>query len=247
MIKKKSHKIAWLISIFFFSIATPSFALDKIYSPNIVKGEIELEYSLSNTISDDATKNNEAEHEFELEYAPSDHFKLELEGVFAKEPQSNLEFEAREFGGIYAPFSQGQYWADIAIKVMYVNAAQKSGNDAIEAKLLLEKQTGHFINTINFGLEREIGSNVSGNIETSLLWNIRYTLNPHFNPGIELQSELGAREDHLSFNEQSHYLGATAYGKIVKGFKYELGYFWGLSDAAAQNGFRLLIEYETHF
>lgn len=228
-----------------FASASPALAIDKVYSPNVVKHELEIEYAGSRTFSPDADRNDAESHEFELEYTPTDRLKLEFEGGYEKEPGEKLRFEAREFGGIYQFFEPGEKWADVALKVMYVNAASRDGDDALEVKLLAEKQTGHFLHRINIGVETPLASHSA--TERSVQWNTRYLLNKHFNPGIEIQSDLGTTAENGTFDKQEHYAGPAVFGTLVPGLKYEAAWYWGISHAASRNAARMLLEYEHYF
>ncbi|MDI7776533.1 hypothetical protein [Asticcacaulis sp. EMRT-3] len=227
-------------------LAFPALAIDKVYSPNVVKGEVELEYAGSQGFSRDPNKNNAQSHEFEFEYTPTDHIKLELEGSYQRAPGEALKLDAREIGGIYQPFETGEKWADVSLKLMYVKAAQRGDSDAIEAKLLVEKQVGHFLNRANIGFEQPIGAH-GGQADRVILWNTRYLLNEHFNPGFEVQSDFGTASEGKSFNTQQHYAGPGVYGTIVPGLKYEAVYYFGLSKPTARNAARVLLEYEKYF
>jgi len=228
------------------ALAGSALATDKVYSPNIVKGELEIEYAGTNTFSKNPEKNNAQSHEIEFEYTPTDHLKLELEGSYARAPGERLVLDAREFGGIYQVFETGEKWADVALKVMYVKAAQAGDKDAIEAKLLVEKQTGHFLHRASIGFEQPLGAH-AGQADRVILWNTRYLYNPHFNPGFEIQSDLGTASGGKRFDQQEHYAGPGAYGTIVPGLKYEAVYYWGLSKPTAHHGARVLLEYEKYF
>ncbi len=72
------------------AITQPNFAyaIDKVYSPNIEKGEFEIEY-LGNS-SFDAPQGEEAStnHTLEFEYGLTNRFLLELEGEIENEETS---------------------------------------------------------------------------------------------------------------------------------------------------------------
>lgn len=239
------YAVALTFAVALASSAPMALAIDKIYSPNVVRHELEIEYSGARTFSGNPAIDNAQSHEFEFEYTPTDRFKLELEGVYEKEPDGKLIFEGREIGGIYQFFETGEKWADVALKVMYADGAQKGSGDAIEAKLLVEKQTGYFLHRMNIGLEKPLTAHSEA--DRSFLWNTRYLYNEHFNPGLEIQSDLGTASEGRSFNRQEHYVGPGAYGTIVPGLKYEVAYFWGMSRPASRNAARLLLEYERYF
>ena len=228
-------------------VAQPALALDKIYSPNVTKGEFELEYSGSTTFDRHHDQSNIQSHEFELEYGVSDRLALELSGELEKEPGKALTSSAVGVGGHVQFFEQGEHWLDSGLLLSYGRATHRDEADTIEAKLLLEKQTGNFLHLANIGIEQAVGSHGVDGAEQVLLWNSRYRYNAHFEPGIELQSNFGRTNETLDFDQQEHYIGPAAYGQIVPGLKYEAAYLFGVSDAASQGAARVLVEYEMYF
>lgn len=226
---------------------SPAYALDKIYSPQIVKGELEMEYSGSTSFDNEHSKDGVQSHEVEFEYGVTDRILVEMAGEFEKEPGENLGFSSTEVGGRYKFSDQGEYWVDSGILVAYKFSGEHDAPDAVEAKLLLEKQTGPFLHRANIGLEQEVGHGHSGGPEQVVLWNSRYKYDEHFQPGIEIQSNFGKTNEGFHFKEQEHYIGPAAYGKILPNVKYEAAYLFGASDAAAQGAARILLEYEVYF
>ena len=229
------------------AIATPAFALDKIYSPNVHKGELELEYSLSHDFDSDSSKNAAQGHELEVSYGVSDRLALEIEGAFERDGEGPTVFSAVEVGGVWQFFEQGEYWLDSGLKLMYVHTPRDGDADAIEAKLLLEKQTGMLLHRLNLGVEHEVGDNSSGGFDRGAQWSTRYLYSKNFAPGFEIQSGFGSSEDGLRFNEQEHYVGPALYGRILPGLNYEAAYLLGVTSASADSAARVLIEYEMNF
>lgn len=227
--------------------AAPAYALDKIYSPNAVKGEVEVEYVGSTTFDSDHDKNNLQAHEFELEYGLTNRLMLELSGSFEKQPDESLTSSSIGFGGRYAFFEPGENWVDSGLLLTYGRATHRADADAIEAKLLLEKQTGQFLHRANIGIEQEVGSHRENGAERVLLWNSRYRYAAQFEPGFEIQSDFGKARDHLSFNQQEHFVGPAIYGALTPHLKYEAAYLFGVSDAAPSSAARVLLEYEMFF
>lgn len=225
----------------------PAFALDKIYSPIVHKGEWSLEYSGSTTFDHDHAKDNIQEHEAELEYGLTNRLMLQLNSTFSKEPDEHFRSNALGIGGVFQFFEQGEYWLDAGALFSYGQSTRHANADSIEAKLLLEKQVGKFLNRANIGIEQEVGSHATGGPNRILLWSSRYLYNSHFEPGFELQSDFGKAENSPGFDKQEHYIGPAAYGKILPHLKYEAAYYFGISDAASRKGARLLLEYELPF
>jgi len=231
-----------------FIMVQPAYAIDKVYSPNVTKGELEVEYSGSTTFDGNHDKRNLEGHEVELEYGIADRIMLELAGSFQKLPDENVKSDGVGLGGRYQFFEQGEHWLDAGILLSYGKATQGGDPDGIEAKLLLEKQTGEFLHRANIGIEQEVGSHASGGPDRVILWNSRYRYDAHFEPGFEIQSDFGqANETHGNYNKQEHYIGPAAFGQIIPNLKYEAAYYFGVSDAASTGAARVLLEYEMFF
>lgn len=246
MFSKSSHLLLASVAVAAL-LSSPAFAISRIISPNVHKGELELEYQAVSTFDDDSAKDDDQSHKLELEYGLTDRMKVELEGVFKKEPNADMEFNKIEAATQFQFFEQGEYWLDSGMKFAYSHALHDKDHDALEAKLLLEKTHGKLTHRLNLGLEHEVGGGASTGFERSALWGSRYRYNKQFEPGLEWQAEFGKASDHHSFNEQEHYAGPALYGEIAPGVKYEAAYLFGVSDAAADGAARLFLEYEMHF
>lgn len=243
-----SYKTALIAAVIAFIFqAVPALAIDKVYSPNVTKGELELEYSGSITHDKDPDKDNIQSHETELEYGLTDRLMLELNGSYEKQPSQSLQSTGVGFGGRYQFFEQGEYWLDSGFLLTYNRATQDSAADSVEAKLLLEKQTGDFLHRANIGIAQDVGHYAQGGPDRVFLWNSRYRYDSHFEPGFEIQSDFGKGSDHPSFDQQEHYIGPAVFGQIIPNLKYEAAYYVGVSRAASQGAARLLLEYEMFF
>lgn len=227
--------------------ATQALALDTVYSPHVVKGEMEMEYYGSRTIDGDASKNNAQSHEIEIEYGLTDHFKAKLAGEYEREAEGRKRFTKVEVGGQYQFGEQGEYWLDSGLLLAYGMSTENRSPNTLEAKLLLEKQFGKFLNRANIGLEQEVGHYASGGPERSILWSTRYRYSNYIEPGFEIQSNFGKGSDTERFNDQEHYVGPAVYGQLMPGLKYEAAYYKGISDATANSAVRVFLEYEIYF
>lgn len=157
-----------------------------------------------------------------------------------------MDYTANEFENIVEFWPQGKYWLDAGLLASYHLAAKADAADSIELKLL-QKDFERFTTIINAGGEGEVGYQAETGHDPSTAINISYRWNLYFQPGIELQSDYGNWGDHHSFNEQQHYLGPIVYGELVPGLKYEVGYYAGISTAAASSAARFKLEYEMYF
>ncbi|MBV8938874.1 MAG: hypothetical protein JO089_03420 [Alphaproteobacteria bacterium] len=231
-------------------LACPAAALaldSKIYSPAIVKDELELEYGGTRTFDSHKEKNDLQENQFSIGYGVTDFWKVELDGILARGPGMPQDFVANEFENIFAFSPPGKYWLDTGMLATYQRAAKSGDADSVELKLLLQKDIGRFTTVANLGGHQEVGAHASGSPELGMAINARYRWLAAAQPGIELQSDFGEWSKHAAFSEQSHYLGPSLYGKLLPQLNYEVAYLFGVSQAAASSAMRLKLEYEFYF
>jgi high-affinity iron transporter len=221
-------------------------AVDNIYSPIVHEKEVEFEYSANRTFDGQRDKNNVQTHEAEIAWGVNDRWKTELTGEFEKEPDESAIMSALLWENVIQFSEQGEHWLDSGVLLAYAHSWQSGAPDAVEAKLLLEKEWGKFLHQANLGLEQEIGSHATGGPARSFNWSSRYRYNMHFEPGFEFQNDFGKGNETNNFNEQEHYLGPSAYGFITNNIKYEAAYLFGISDAAATGATRMKLEYEMY-
>ena len=226
----------------------PAHAVDNIYAPYVVKGEAELEWNGNNSFDHRRDHDGVQGHEFEAEYGVTDYWQTTVTVVAEKAGKgSAMKFTAAEWENKFQLAEQGEYWLDPGIKIAYIHSLQGASPDAIEAKILLEKDVGRFANLSNITFEKEIGSNAGHGTAAAFSWNTRYRHNPHFEPGIEWQSDFGVIRNGVSFNQQEHAIGPAIYGSIVRHVNYQVAYLVGVSREAPDGVLRGNLEYEWHF
>ena len=223
------------------------FALDEIYTPNVDYRELSLEYNGSRTFDKSSDKNNDQGHEIAFEAGLTPRFEAEISAGFSKAPDDSLKMEHFEGEGRFQFFESGENWLDSGMLVAYDYSTLKQVSDNLEVKLLLQKDVGKITNTANIGFDQGVGKYATGGPDYVVLWNTRYRYNLNFQPGVEIQSDLGQGGTVGHFNQQEHYIGPAMYGEIIPHLKYQAAWLFGASDAASQSSARLLVEYETHF
>lgn len=237
-------------------LASPAFAVDKIYAPYVEAGEWEMEYFGHRSVDRDGSKNNAQVHEFSLEHGVNDWWQTEFYAILQKEPGDNVDFDAVEWENIFEFTRPGEYWVDTGASLAYEWTPDGDQADALEARLLFAKNIGMTTNIFNISLEKEVGGGTQDDLEAALLWSSRYNYSPYFQPGFEIQSEMGEVNDSGSFESHEHYVGPFAYGVIPfemeddgkeEGLQYRLGYLFGISDAASNGQLVMQLEYEIDF
>jgi hypothetical protein len=224
-----------------------TFALDKIYSPHVVKGEVELEYFGTRTFDPISSENNLQNHEISFGYGVTSWWAAELYTLLERDADQAAHVSGHQFENHFQLSKPGRYWIDPGLLVAYTRSARLGDPDTLEVKLLLQKVTGRFLNRLNIGGEQELGSHASGAPDRVVLWSTRYLLSRRLMPGLEIQSDLGKANETRTFNEQQHYFGPAAYGQLLPHLKYEVAYLFGVSNAASRAAVRLLLEYEAFF
>lgn len=228
-----------------------SFALglDEVYSPNAEFGEMSLEISHARSFDKQSAKDGAKVGEITLEAGLTPRFVLAVSGEYSADPGSSMQLNAHQFEGRYQFFESGEQWMDVGALVAYSFSKQTDTPDTLEVKLLLQKDVGKFTHTANIGFTQNVGTfpQLTGEADYTFLWSTRYRYNEYFQPGFEIQSDLGSSSQFGYFNQQEHYIGPSVQGKLFGHLKYQAAYLFGVSDPAAQRAVRLNLEYEMHF
>jgi len=217
----------------------------KVYSPIVEQGEVELEYYLDYAIDSDPAKNTSARHQFELEMGVTDRWQTAIYGDFRKRPGQTFTYQGLKWENIYQLFEQGERWLDAGLYFEYISP-QSSLNkpDAVEFKLLLEKEFGKVIHTTNLVFKKELGLNAKKNTLAGYAWRSKWRKSRVWEPAVEVYGSLGELGNAKSLSQQSHQIGPVFMGKLHNGFSYEVGYLFGLTQASDQGAIKLVLGYE---
>jgi len=217
----------------------------RVYSPIVEKGEVEVSYSLDYAIDHRAAINTSARHQFEFEKAVTDRWATAVYGDFRQKPGQGFAYHGFKWENIYQLFEQGEHWLDVGLYGEYFTPKPSLNKpDALEFKLLLEKSWGRFIHTSNIVVKREIGANANRNLFAGYAWLSKWRLMRAFEPGIELHGSMGEFRKFKPLSQQSHQAGPVVMGKFRNGFTYELGYLFGLTSASNQGSVKCILGYE---
>ena len=223
----------------------------KVYSPYVEMGELEIEYRPSVSIDGDDAKDNAQKHPLGVGYGFTDWWAVELYAIWQREPGSNepTPFEAFELENRFQLTERGEYWADVGLLVEYERTDSGSSPDELAISLLAAKELGKFTATYNLEFAREIGNGAPDDVALAQRIQLKYRLDPEFEPAIEVFSEFGPIDAIPGFNSQAHYVGPVATGVIPLNdsglkLKYNAGYLFGVSDEAADGVVKAIVELE---
>ena len=215
----------------------------KVYSPHIEKGELAAEVDLNYDRDHRADHDGYVSQVVGAEYGVNEHWMTELSAEIEKDPSGSDKLTNIKWENIIAPFKQGELPVDAALYLETEKAAIGGDPDNIEAKLLLEKDSGPFKNQANIGVSKHFGSHSDSAINGSIALRTAYKLDQKFEPGIEYYADLGNLKDSQGFQSQNHQIGPVIQGKIGH-VKYDTGFLFGVSDEAPDTTAKLNVEYE---
>jgi high-affinity iron transporter len=223
----------------------------KVYTPYVDYHELEIEYRPSVTVDGDAAKDNEQSYLLGIGYGVTEWWFTEVYGEWEREAGSGetMKFEAVEWENRFQLTDPGEYWADLGLLVEYSRADSGDDADKIELGLLAAKPVGKFDIAWNLKFVHEVGSHASDDTGLEQALQVKYRLDPMFEPGIELYSEFGAIGSFPATDNQEHFVGPVAEGKIMlddRGtkLKYNVGYLFGLTDETPDGVVKATIELE---
>ncbi|MGB5133111.1 MAG: FTR1 family protein [Steroidobacteraceae bacterium] len=220
-------------------------AADKVYSPIVEEGERAIELRGHRESDGDPGVDDGQQYKVDLEFSPRWFWSTELVGEWEKAPGESLKNTEVAWENIFQLFEQGRYAIDAGLLVEYAHSTEPGGEDKLELGALLQKDFG--LNQMRFNLvaERELRSGAETELEYALQY--RWRRSPRFEPGIEWYGEFGDLGDFGSLGDHRHELGPAAFGRIPLGsgaLKYEFAWLFGLTEDAAAQTARFLLEYE---
>ena len=234
------------------ALATPDAEAGfKVYSPYVEHGEWELEFRGNRSVDDDPGKDDGRSFLYEIGYSPLARWHtavfLEAEG----EPGESNSLTEIAWENIVQLTEPGQYWLDVGAYVEYAKGLDRDDEHKLEWKILLEKDFGKFVTTVNPAFEQAFADGPTDGVEFGYAWGTYYRLMAAFEPGFEAYGEMGEVADIKDGDEQEHFIGPVARGTFLLGgthkLKYNVGYLVGLTEDAPDGAAKFELEYEWRF
>jgi hypothetical protein len=215
----------------------------KVYSPHIEKGELAAEVDLNYNRDHRDSQDGYFSQVLGMEYGINDYWMTELAAEIEKDANASDKLTNIKWENIISPYKPGELPIDTALYLELEKSAIDGQPNNFEAKVLLEKDSGKFVNQANIGVSTPFGGHSGGSINGSVALRTAYKLDQKFEPGIEYYADLGNVKNSQGFNQQNHQIGPVMQGKIGH-VKYDTGVLFGVSSEAPDTTAKFNVEYE---
>jgi len=209
--------------------------VDKIYDPYVYAMERELEYRVIVQNDDKKALDNLQIHRLGLGKSWSDRVFSELYLIAVQTNENSFSVDAYELETKWQLTEQGQYWADFGMlfELEWIPGETWEYGTTV----LISKEWGRWVSTMNAGLNYEWMNDVVSKWETSLSIQARYRLTRSFEPAMELY-----------VGQDTTALGPVIVGNLRTGSRrklhWEFGVIFGLDSISPNQTFRGLLEFE---
>lgn len=240
-------KIVFFNVIVMMAFPYNTFAIDNIPSPNVKKGKLAIQYRAGYDFDDLDSKDDRQPSSLVTNYGITDKLRPEVKVILSNNPSESVKVTGFETSLRWQFLKPEDAWLAAALDVNYKASIQSGRSDRLDIKVILGKEIGQLSNITTFSLEEEIGENSRNGPSFKASWKARYKINPYISPGFEFYANTGKLRDNLDFNDQSYRIGPIIYGNITEDIKYNLGYIFGISDAATDGRVKTIISYVKKF
>lgn len=212
-----------------------------VYSPYVTGGQSEVEFRGHQQSDDtDPALQGERAYEISVAHAFTSWWRPEIYlGAYAREPGSGNHLDGHEFENLFQLTDAGQYWADLGFLASYEYKSQPGETSVVEFGPLLEKQSGHIRQRLNFIWEKQLGGGAERKYAFRSAYLMTYSLSPALAPGFEAYYRPA---------DDSRQIGPALYGEIPTSrgneFEYSAALLLGMNQAAPDRTLVLRFEYE---
>ncbi len=221
-----------------------AWAVRSVNSPYVTKGDLKLEWRGAYDFdSENKSQRGAQGYDLKLIYGVTDYWATEMEGEGLKSGSagSELRLTTLEWQNRFQ-FTGPKDWIGSGLRLGYRRSFIGTP-DRLQAKLLLAKDIGKVSSTGNLILTKEIGSGAAA-LQGGLALSSRYKWKSWLEPGAEWYSDFGQLRDPGKFSRQNHSAGPVFYGQLTPNLRYDIGYLFGISDAAPDGELKSRLEYK---
>lgn len=233
------------------ALSSPAWALHEVYSPDVEKGEAEVEYRGDRFGDEGGILNNAQEHEVELGYSFTDDVRIELSVEGGRQTERPFFVNAYGAKAIYQTTAQEDgAWLSSGILAGYEHTPRDETADEGKLALLLEREQDDLDVIVNLTAEHGLGEGTESGFELGSVVQGIYKITEPVGVGLEWSADWGNTNNPLD-NQQTHYVGPLLAGEFEisehSDIEYLIGYYWGLNEDAADNAARFQLGYEFEF
>lgn len=239
--------------LLFALFLTPSArAGDKVYSPIIEEGELEIEARLLFGTDRHPDRDGAQNHVFEIGYGFTPRWASAVLVEVERTPGEPAKATHVSFENIVTLLPQGKYWLDLGGYVEFEKGVNGDANE-IETRLLVEKQAGRWTVTTNAIFTKNISGDEGLGTKFGYNWRTKYRLTRSFELGVEGYGNIGRLTNADALVDQYHTIGPAVLGKVnlfgprTGALRYDISYLRGLTNGAPASNFQLNLEYELRF
>jgi hypothetical protein len=228
----------------------PAYAQFYVRSPEVDKGEAEIEEHGAFYSGPGEDERLRQSHELEGKYGITERFEVILEGVLEQPIDEDFEAKEIELGGQYEIVQREGDGFGLAFRTLYEFALQDGSPDEILFGPLAKFVRGRDSATINSFFVGQVGDHVEiDSLELKVNWRLKRELYERWALGVEGYSEIEDLAHPGSFDEQSHRLGPVAYFEFPHAegrpeWKAAGGLLLGVSDAVSDITYKFDLEVE---
>jgi hypothetical protein len=235
------RKISFLIACVAL-LSSPVLAANKVSSPDVTKGQIELEYRGGYDIDDIPARDAQQIHRFVGNYGITERWRTEFKVNLAGD-SGDLDWTFLEWSNRYQIFKEGEAWARLAVQENYKFSLVGGRADRLELTVLAAKDVGLFSHITNVNFENEVGDDARGGTNFSVGWKTKYKWRPSVEPGFEAYADFGKFGASASETPDKYLLGPNLSGRLAPGVKYDVGFLFGLNDDTPDGRLKIILTY----
>ena len=240
---------ALVVGLLTLFATSPVHASYKVYYPQVVKGESEIEVRGYVYYDKDPSIDNMQSFKVGAGHSFTDYWFTEVYAEVNKPAGfSSYTVGTYEWENIFQLTEAGKYWADFGFGVEYAYAAKSTEPNAWELMPIVQKQVGRQLFTLNVPFTYETGNNADHTWKLEYAWQYKWLGNPALEFGIEGYGQLGAVSNWDPTSQQLHQIGPSLFGKIKTApghaWQYQLGMLFGLTTASPEMTLYGNLEYE---
>lgn len=211
-------------------------------SPNVKKGETEIEFRVGFTEDDDNSSQDERLRlRQQIDHGFTDWYAGRIV-LFQDDRKGNsFEHNSIRLSNRFHLLKADDYGFDFGARFEYTHAdGDKKPSDALIGFYERIRFNDYDLR-LNQLFTHDVGEDANNGVNLELRFQLTKKIADNHRFGIESFNDFGNLTELSGFDDQDHDFGPVLKGKLFDRFDYETGYRYGLSDDAGDHNFKLFI------